>query len=239
MARGGARPALREPATLRFQDMLKTRRRSLDLPDDRRRERVEMPRAPTLPLSRAPRRPRGPSGPRRHASAVGPFVVPLGRAGRRHARSCRLIASGSSGLLDPGVGWRIARILVDREARVSTVVTVLSRTRRRGDLGFDFAVGRSGLPDDLKPPIIAGLVSNMISARRGRSSPSLSTSNLTAAPINSVRCCASRCRAAALRRCSLKRIMQRPRGRVRSEGRAANEIMWIAARAPPARARVR
>ena len=44
MARGGARPALREPATLRFQDMLKTRRRSLDLPDDRRRERVEMPR---------------------------------------------------------------------------------------------------------------------------------------------------------------------------------------------------
>jgi hypothetical protein len=26
----------------------------------------------------------------------------------------------------------------------------------RGDLGFDFAVGQSLLPDDLKPPIIAG-----------------------------------------------------------------------------------
>jgi hypothetical protein len=35
-------------------------------------------------------------------------------------------------------------------------VTALSRTRRRGDFGFDFASGRSGLPDDLKPPIIAG-----------------------------------------------------------------------------------
>src|ERR1700730_2598178 len=45
MARGGARPALREPATLRFQDMLKPRSRSLDLPDDRR--------ANTSPLSRA------------------------------------------------------------------------------------------------------------------------------------------------------------------------------------------
>src|SRR6202011_6158180 len=70
-----------------------------------------------------------------HASAVGPFVVPLGRAGRRRARSCGLIASGSSGVLSPGTGWRIARILVDQEERVSVsaVVTVLSRSRRRGD----------------------------------------------------------------------------------------------------------
>ena len=67
-----------------------------------------------------------------HASAVGPFVVLLGRAGRRHARSWGLIASGSSGLLSPGVGWRIARILVDREARVAAVVTVLGRSRRGG-----------------------------------------------------------------------------------------------------------
>jgi hypothetical protein len=51
------------------------------------------------------------------------------------------------------MGWRIARILVDREERVSAV---LSRSRRRGDFGFDFASGRNGLPDDLKPPIIAG-----------------------------------------------------------------------------------
>jgi hypothetical protein len=35
-------------------------------------------------------------------------------------------------------------------------VTVLSRSRRRGDFGFDFASGRNGLPDDLKPSIIAG-----------------------------------------------------------------------------------
>src|ERR1700720_2300598 len=90
-----------------------------------------------------------------YAGAVGPFVVPLGRAGRRHARSCGLIASGNSDLLSPSVRWRIARILVDREARVSAVVTVLSRSRR-GDFGFDFASGRGGLPDDLKPPIIAG-----------------------------------------------------------------------------------
>ena len=66
------------------------------------------------------------------------------------------MARGSSGLLSPGIGWRIARILVDREERVSAVVTVLSRSRRRGDFGFDFASGRNGLPDDLKPPIIAG-----------------------------------------------------------------------------------
>src|SRR5580693_7196612 len=66
-----------------------------------------------------------------HAGAIGPFVVPLGRAGRRHARSCGLIARGSSDLLSAGTGWRIARILVDREARVSAVATALSRTRRR------------------------------------------------------------------------------------------------------------
>ena len=29
---------------------------------------------------------------------------------------------------------------------------------RSGDLGFDFTSGRSGLPDDLKPPVIAGLM---------------------------------------------------------------------------------
>src|ERR1700756_2808395 len=63
---------------------------------------------------------------------------------------------GTSDLLSPGIGWRIARILVDREARISAVVTVLSRRRRRGDFGFDFASGWNGLPDDLKPPIIAG-----------------------------------------------------------------------------------
>src|SRR5207248_11798187 len=80
---------------------------------------------------------------------------PLGRAQRRHARSCGLIAAGSSRLLSLGVGWRVARILFDREARVSAVVTVLSRSRR-GHLGLDFASGRSGLPDDLNPPIIAG-----------------------------------------------------------------------------------
>ena len=48
------------------------------------------------------------------------------------------MASGSS-LLSPGVGWRIARILVDREERVSAVVTALNRSRRRGGFGFDFA----------------------------------------------------------------------------------------------------
>ena len=37
------------------------------------------------------------------ACAVGPLVVRLGRAGRRHARSCGLVASASSGLPDPGV----------------------------------------------------------------------------------------------------------------------------------------
>jgi hypothetical protein len=63
------------------------------------------------------------------------------------------MARGSSDLLSPGIEWRIARILVDREERVSAV---LSRSRRRGDFGFDFASGRNGLPDDLKPPIIAG-----------------------------------------------------------------------------------
>src|ERR1700726_371429 len=95
----------------------------------------------------------------------GHLLSRLGRAGRRRARSCGLIARGSSRLLSPGVGWRIARILVDREARISVVVTVLSRSRRRGDLGFDFTSGRSGLPDDLKPPIIAG--PNAVIDRRG------------------------------------------------------------------------
>src|ERR1700730_4172651 len=68
----------------------------------------------------------------------------------------RQYGSGSSDLLSPGIGWRIARILVDREERVSAVVTVLSRSRRRGDFGLNFASGRNGRPDDLKPPIIAG-----------------------------------------------------------------------------------
>src|SRR5580693_8320439 len=65
------------------------------------------------------------------------------------------MACDSSSLLSPGVGWRIARILVDREARVNAVVTVLSRSRRRVDFGFDFASYRSALPDDLKPPVVA------------------------------------------------------------------------------------
>src|SRR5580693_628638 len=74
------------------------------------------------------------------------------------------MACDSSDLLSPSIGWRIARILVDREARVSAVVTVLSRSRRRGDFGFDFAGGRNGLPDDLKPPIATGV--NVVVDRR-------------------------------------------------------------------------
>src|SRR6202040_1846345 len=131
-----------------------------------------------------------------HAGAVGPFVVPPGRAGRRHTRRCMLIASGSSDLLSPGIWWRIARILVDREERVSAVVTVLSRSRRRGDFCFDFASGRNvtvlsrsrrrgafcvafasgrnGLPDDLNPPIIAGMDAVIDRRRLAIGAPSLS-----------------------------------------------------------------
>src|SRR4029077_14685416 len=73
------------------------------------------------------------------------------------ARSARLTSAPHQHVdHDPATARSQCRILDDREARVSAVVTVLSRSRRRGDFGFDFANGRSGLPDDPKPPIIAG-----------------------------------------------------------------------------------
>src|SRR5690242_14726397 len=46
----------------------------------------------------------------------------------------------------------------------SGAAAVLSR--RRGDFGFDFASDRSGLPDDLKPPVGAAL-NAVIDRRRG------------------------------------------------------------------------